>query len=546
MPLPHLAFKSTLLKPFREFSVLGGSPCMALQCTSPSSQLWCFGLFGLTVLQAHKLVFGNKWRHKRRWKQPSLVWILRFGESQPLCLSHVCRLTPISSKMIEQDRGNRGWVGREVSADEGPAANSKSRWEKLENVSSNLMKNWPTLVRCPGSKHPESLPSKVLSKSSAWPQDPRQGQPGSVSAELATFWEWGWMHRADTRPWRLPPCRGGCLHAEGPGSELREETAPSCATRPPAGTSKQAACHFRLWHLRPPCGDVLLSLRLCYWYGLPLNSFCHVPSPPKCRPRASGQKSGYNMTPPGIEDLKLLCLFQSWNRLPVVCSVRISQLLLPLSNFHHRVVTVGGRHCRQVRLMLGLKPCLWTDLQSWEPVSSSMEWRTIVPAPQNCCEDYVGWLVCLARVGQREVSSKCLLGRGNGKHGARLQDAEPVGLIGWKPDPKPWMGQNSLSLQSLDMCLLGEHSKGWKLANKARVKLLRVFLGLGGVLVLSDKSSMRGKVIDKKWLTRIRCLWGLQMGRQVGTTPWELSGLQFYNQRKSGEGGKTTFFLIFE
>ena len=28
------------------------------------------------------------------------------------------------------------------------------------------------------------------------------------------------------------------------------------------------------------------------------------------------------------------------------------------------------------------------------------------------------------------------------------------------------------------------------------MKLLRVFLGLGGVLVLSDKSSMRGKVID--------------------------------------------------
>ena len=103
----------------------GGSPYMALQCTSPSSQLWCFRLFGLTVLQAHKLVFGNKWRHKRRWKQPSLVWILWSGESQPIHLSHVCRLTPISSKMIEQDRGNRGRVGREISADEGPAENSK-------------------------------------------------------------------------------------------------------------------------------------------------------------------------------------------------------------------------------------------------------------------------------------------------------------------------------------------------------------------------------------------------------------------------------------
>ena len=178
------------------------------------------------------------------------------------------------------------------------------------------------------------------------------------------------------------------------------------------------------------------------------------------------------MTPPGIEDLKLLCLFQSWNQLPGVCSSRISQLLLPLSNFHHRVLTVCGRHCRQVRLMLGLKLCLWTDLRSWEPVSPSMEWRTIVPAPQGCCEACVGWPVCLARVGRWEVSSKCLLGKGSGKHGARLQGAEPVGLIGWKPDPNPWMGQNSLSLQILDLCLYGEHSKGWKLANKARVKLL--------------------------------------------------------------------------
>ena len=35
-----------------------------------------------------------------------------------------------------------------------------------------------------------------------------------------------------------------------------------------------------------------------------------------------------------------------------------------------------------------------------------------------------------------------------------------------------------------------------------------------------------------------------QVGK--GVPPQELSGLQFYNQRKSGEGEKTTFFLILE
>lgn len=44
-----------------------------------------------------------------------------------------------------------------------------------------------------------------------------------------------------------------------------------------------------------------------------------------------------------------------------------------------------------------------------------------------------------------------------------------MGLMEMKPDPNPWMGQNSLFLLSLDPCPRGEHSKGWKLARKARV-----------------------------------------------------------------------------
>ena len=58
------------------------------------------------------------------------------------------------------------------------------------------------------------------------------------------------------------------------------------------------------------------------------------------------------------------------------------------------------------------------------------------------------------------------------------------------------------------------------------------------------KNSARGKVIAKKWFIRIWCLWSLQAGGGEGASLWELSGLQFYNQRKSGEGGKTSFFFI--
>ena len=80
---------------------------------------------------------------------------------------------------------------------------------------------------------------------------------------------------------------------------------------------------------------------------------------------------------------------------------------------------------------------------------------------------------------------------------------------------------------------------------------LKLFGGiLGGSKELQDhsplclsteKNSARGKVIDKKQFIRIGQLWALQVGRQE-VPPWELSGLQFYNQRKSEEREKTTFF----
>ena len=56
-------------------------------------------------------------------------------------------------------------------------------------------------------------------------------------------------------------------------------------------------------------------------------------------------------------------------------------------------------------------------------------------------------------------------------------------------------------------------------------------------------NSVKGKVIDKKWFIRIGCLWGLHTGGQGGTMSWELTGLQFYNQRKSGQGEKKFFVL---
>ena len=59
------------------------------------------------------------------------------------------------------------------------------------------------------------------------------------------------------------------------------------------------------------------------------------------------------------------------------------------------------------------------------------------------------------------------------------------------------------------------------------------------------KNPVRGRVIDKKRFIRIRCSWDLKVGRWEGAIPQGLSGLQFYNQRKRGEGVKITLFLIF-
>ena len=50
------------------------------------------------------------------------------------------------------------------------------------------------------------------------------------------------------------------------------------------------------------------------------------------------------------------------------------------------------------------------------------------------------------------------------------------------------------------------------------------------------KNSVRGKVVDEKRLIRMGCFGGLPVGRQEGALPWELNGLQFYSQRKSGKG----------
>ena len=63
--------------------------------------------------------------------------------------------------------------------------------------------------------------------------------------------------------------------------------------------------------------------------------------------------------------------------------------------------------------------------------------------------------------------------------------------------------------------------------------------GLQSFMSQHIKDSAKGTGIEKKWFIRRRHLWGLQVGG------WEdaaqaLSGLQFYNQRKSVEGEKTT------
>ena len=58
------------------------------------------------------------------------------------------------------------------------------------------------------------------------------------------------------------------------------------------------------------------------------------------------------------------------------------------------------------------------------------------------------------------------------------------------------------------------------------------------------KNSARGKVIDKRWLIRIGPLRGLQAGWWEDVTPQELTGLQFYNQRKSGEWEKSFFVFL--
>ena len=77
---------------------------------------------------------------------------------------------------------------------------------------------------------------------------------------------------------------------------------------------------------------------------------------------------------------------------------------------------------------------------------------------------------------------------------------------------------------------------------EACTKLLSVILGGSKELwyhsplcLNTEKNLARGKVREK-WFIRIGHLWALQAGRQEDAAPWELTGLQVYNQKKSGVG----------
>ena len=61
----------------------------------------------------------------------------------------------------------------------------------------------------------------------------------------------------------------------------------------------------------------------------------------------------------------------------------------------------------------------------------------------------------------------------------------------------------------------------------------------------TEKNSARAHLRDK-WFIRISHLWGLEAGGRGGVAPQELTKIQFYNQRKSGDGEITTFFLILD
>ena len=58
------------------------------------------------------------------------------------------------------------------------------------------------------------------------------------------------------------------------------------------------------------------------------------------------------------------------------------------------------------------------------------------------------------------------------------------------------------------------------------------------------KNSVRDKVINEKWFIRIGRLWSLQVDGWEDATPPKITGLQFYNQRKSVEAEKTFFVFL--
>ena len=57
----------------------------------------------------------------------------------------------------------------------------------------------------------------------------------------------------------------------------------------------------------------------------------------------------------------------------------------------------------------------------------------------------------------------------------------------------------------------------------------------------TGESSLRGKVIDKKWFVRTGHSWGWHVGRQEGTMPWELSGCSFITKAEVGRGRPLSF-----
>ena len=76
-----------------------------------------------------------------------------------------------------------------------------------------------------------------------------------------------------------------------------------------------------------------------------------------------------------------------------------------------------------------------------------------------------------------------------------------------------------------------------------RVSFWGTLKSAGPLCLRTEKNSVRGKVVDKKWLVRAGCSWGLHVGRQEGTMPRELSALQLLIRAEVGRGRPSLAFL---